>query len=70
MDIEQKIRAVLGYVGISQVELSRRLGVGKSAFNQRVHKQILTQRELESIAETLGGEWVYEFRFPDGTVIR
>ena len=69
MDIEQKIRTALGYAGISQAELARRLGKGKSTLNAKIKRQTLTDSDMERIAEAIGGRWKAEFVFEDGTTI-
>ena len=66
MSIEQKLKAALGYAGISQSELARRLGTSPQNFNQKLKKNTLTFEDLQKIAEILGAEWSAEFIFPDG----
>lgn len=69
MTIEQKIKMVLAYAGISQAELARRLKTTPSNLNQKIKRNTLTHEELEQIASALGGAWRAEFVFQDGTVI-
>ncbi len=69
MTIAQKLSMALSYKGISQAELSRRIGTTPSNLNQKVKRNTLTKEELEQIAEVLGGTWRAEFVFPDGTKI-
>lgn len=69
MNIEQKINMALSFKGISQAELARKIGTTPSNLNQKVKRNTLTKEDLEKIAEALGGEWIAEFRFPDGTKI-
>ncbi len=69
MSIEQKLRMVLAYSGISQAELARRIGTSPSNLNQKVKRNTLTNEELMQIAVALGGTWRAEFVFADGTVI-
>ncbi len=69
MNITQKINMALAYKGISQAELARRIGQTPSNFNQKMKRETFTQGELEKIAKTLGGVYVFGFEFPDGTKI-
>jgi len=69
MTIAQKIKMALAYKGISQAELARRINTTPSNLNQKVKRNTLTKEELEQIAEVLGGQWVAQFEFPDGTII-
>ena len=69
MTIEQKINMALARAGISQAELARRLGTTASNLNQKIKRETLKQEELEQIAAIVGGQWVAQFRFKDGTVI-
>ena len=69
MKIEQKIKMALGFTGISQAELARRLGTTASNLNQKIKRNSLTNEDMEQIATVLGGTWRAEFVFPDGTQI-
>lgn len=69
MTIEQKIKMVLAFAGISQAELARRIGTTPSNLNQKVKRNTLTNEELEQIAAALGCKWRAEFVLDDGTAI-
>ena len=69
MDIPTKIKLAETYAKISEAELARRYGASSQAFGQRMKTGKFTSQELEKIAEALGAEFVYCFRFPDGTEI-
>lgn len=69
MTIEQKLKMALGFAGISQAELARRIGTTPSNLNQKVKRNTITKEEMEEIAAALGGTWRAEFVFTDGTVI-
>ena len=69
MTMEQKINMALAYKGISQAALAREMGTTPSNFNQKLKRGTFTVEELRKIAETLGGEYFFGFRFPDGTQI-
>ena len=70
MTIEQKIKMALSYKGISQRELARQMGQTASNLNNKIKRETLTNDELSLIANILGGEYVYGFKFPDGTEIQ
>jgi len=69
MTMEQKINMALAYKGISQAALAREMGTTPSNFNQKLKRGTFTIEELHKIAELLGGEYFFGFRFPDGTQI-
>lgn len=69
MTIENKLKAALGYAGISQSTLAQMIGQSASNFNQKIKRGTLSNTELEKIAEALGGKYVFGFEFPDGTRI-
>lgn len=69
MTIEQKINMALSYKSMSQSELARKIGTSPQNFNQKIKRNTFTKEELEDIAKVLGGQWIAEFVFPDGTKI-
>lgn len=69
MTIKQKIDMAAAYKGISQAALARAIGMTPSNFNQKYKRETFTQEELEQIAGSLGGVYVFGFEFPDGTKI-
>ena len=69
MTIEQKIKMLLAYKGISQAELARKIEMTPSNLNQKIKRNTLTKEELENIAATLGCKWRAEFVLDDGTTI-
>jgi len=69
MTMEQKINMALAYKGMSQAALAREMGTTPSNFNQKLKRSTFTVEELTKIAEVLGGEYFFGFRFPDGTQI-
>lgn len=70
MDIPMKIRLAETYANISEAELARRFGCKtQQAFIQRMKTGKFTSDELNKIADALGAEFVYGFKFPDGTQI-
>ena len=69
MTLRQKIDMACAYKGISQATLARALGITPATFNSRLKVCKFSQEELQKIAETLGGMYVFGFEFPDGTKI-
>ena len=62
VNITQKIKMALAYKGMSEAELARSMGTSPSAFNQRM-------KDMDRIADALGGKYFFGFEFPDGTRI-
>lgn len=54
---------------VSEAELAKRIGTTPQAFGQRMKTGKFSTVELERISDALGEEFVYSFRFSDGTVI-
>ena len=69
MKNSQKIKMALAYKGMSESELARKLGSTPQAFNQRMKTDKFTGEEMNKIGEILGGQWVAEFVFSDGTKV-
>lgn len=69
MTIEQKINMAIAYIGISQAELARRLGVTPQSFNKKAKRGTFTVEEMERIAEALGAVYKFGFVFSDGNEI-
>ena len=69
MTIEQKIKMLLAYAGISQAELARRLGTSPPNFNFKLKRNTLTYEDLQAIADVIGCTWQADFVFDDGTRI-
>lgn len=65
----QKIKMALAYKSMSESELARQLGTTPQAFNQRMKTDKFSSEDLERVANVLGGKWIAEFQFPDGTKI-
>lgn len=54
---------------MSESELAKALGKTPQSFNQRMKTDKFSIDELNTIAETLGGSYEFNFTFPDGTKI-
>ena len=69
MNLSKKIKMALTYVGISEAELSRRVGSSPQAFHQRMKTGKWSDEDLSKIASALGCDISIELKFPDGTVL-
>ncbi len=69
MTVPQKIKMALAYKGISEAELARAIGTSPSAFNQRMKTGKFSSEDMEKIAEAMGAEYFFGFKFEDGTQI-
>lgn len=69
MDITTKIKLALTYAKISEAELARRIDTSSQALGQRLKTGKFTSKELDKIADVIGAEYFYGFKFPDGTEI-
>lgn len=69
MTISQKINMAIAYKGISQAALARAVNMTPQNFNNKFKRETFTLEELRKIAEALGGEYFFGFKFSDGTTI-
>lgn len=69
MDIPTKIKMAEVAAKISEAELAKKLGTTPQAFGQRMKTGKFSTADLERIADALGAEFIYSFRFSDGTVV-
>lgn len=70
MSKEQRIKAALGYAGVSQAKVAAAIGTMASNFNQKLKRETFTEEELELIAKVIGAELQpCAFVFSDGTTI-
>lgn len=69
MDISTKIKLALTYAKISEAELARRIGTSSQALGQRLKTGKFTSQEIEKIASAIDAEYIYIFKFTDGTEI-
>ena len=69
MTFEQKINMAAAYRGISQAELSRRVGEKPQNFNKKAKRGTFKPEEMSAIAEALGATYRFGFVFPDGNEI-
>ena len=64
MDRITIIKAI-GYSGISQAEVARKLGISPATFSNRLNKCRFSSEELKLIAEAVGATYVEFFQFND-----
>ena len=69
MTVPQKIHMALAYKNMSESELARAIGTSPQAFNQRMKTGKFSSEDMEKIAEAMGAEFFFGFRFKDGTQI-
>lgn len=69
MTMAQKINMAIAYKGMSQAALARAIDMTPSNFNQKLKRETFSPEELDKIAVALGGEFEFNFIFPDGTKI-
>ncbi len=69
MTAKQIIAMALGYCGISNSELARRLGWSPQLLNKRMNTGKFTVEEWQQIAEALGAKARVGCVFPDGKEI-
>ena len=69
MTVPQKIKMALAYKNMSESELARAIGTSPQAFNQRMKTGKFTSEDLQRIAEAMGAEYFFGFKFEDGTQI-
>ena len=69
MTVPQKIKMALAYKNMSESELARALGTTPQAFNQRMKTGKFSSEDMEKIAEAIGAEYFFGFKFEDGVKI-
>ena len=69
MTVPQKIKMALAYKGMSEADLARTIGTSPSAFNQRMKTGKFSSEDMEKIAEAMGAEFFFGFKFEDGTKV-
>ncbi len=69
MNIAEKIRLVCAKFNISQAELARRIGTSPQNFNSKMKRGSFSLNDLTDIADAVGVEFEFGFKFLDGTVI-
>lgn len=65
MSIEQKIKLLLAYRGISQAELARRLGMSPANLNNKIKRGRLMLSDVERIANVMDANLTIRFEVDD-----
>ncbi len=69
MTVPQKIKMALAYKGMSEADLARAIGTSPSAFNQRMKTGKFSSEDMEKIAQAMGAQYFFGFKFEDGTQV-
>ena len=69
MTVSQKINMAIAFKGISKAAVARAIGMTPQNFIKKFERDTFSIDELERIADALGAEYFFGFRFPDGTNI-
>lgn len=67
--VKDQIKAACDVAGITVTELGRRMGMSQQSISNRLKVGKFTKDEYEKMAEILGAEFIFRFKFPDGTII-
>ena len=59
----------LAYKNMSEAELARSIGSSPQSLHQRMKTGKFTTEELTKIAEAIGAEYFFGFRFKDGVEV-
>jgi len=69
LTIAEKIRVITRRKKMEMADLASKIGQSRQNLSNKQSRDNYTIKEAEAIAEALGAEFVYFFRFPDGTEI-
>lgn len=69
MTVRDQLKAACDVAGISMSELGRRMGMSQQTFSSRAGVGKFSKEEYERMAAILGAEFIFRFKFPDGTLI-
>ena len=67
--VYQKENGYWEYKGMSEADLARAIGTSPQAFNQRMKTGKFTSEDMEKIAQAIGAEYFFGFKFEDGTQV-
>lgn len=67
--VRDQIKAACDVSGISVTELGKRMGMSQQNFSKRLKVGKFSKEEYQQMAEILGAEFIFRFKFPDGTII-
>lgn len=66
MNVSEKIRVLAATNNISIAEIARRLNTSPQSFNGKLRRESFTINDLEKIADAVGVELEYNFKFKNG----
>ena len=66
MNVSEKIRVLAATNNISIAEIARRLNTSPQSFNGKLRRESFTIKDLEKIADVVGVELEYNFKFKNG----
>lgn len=69
LTVKDQIKAACDVAGMSATELGKRMGMSQQNFSKRLTVGKFTKSEYEQMAKILGAEFIFRFKFPDGTII-
>lgn len=68
MTITQKVKKAIKISGMTQRKLASELGIAEATLSRKIAVGNFSVRELEDLAELLGGEFVCYFEFKSDTL--
>ena len=69
MTFNQKISMAASFLGISQAELAKRMGMSPQSLNNRMKTGKFSQEDLDNFASALEAEITVVVKLKDGTVL-
>ena len=67
--VRDQIKAACDVSGITLTELGKRMGMSQQTFSSRLKVGKFSKEEYEKMADIMGAEFIFRFKFPDGTII-
>lgn len=67
--VKDQLKAACDVAGITMTELGRQMGMSQQTFSSRASVGKFSKEEYERMAKILGAEFIFRFKFPDGTLI-
>ena len=64
-----KIKAAIGYCGLTQTDVSNLIQMNRSNFQHRMANDTFNIEEIDKIAKALDAQFNFNFEFKDGTKI-
>lgn len=67
--VKTQIKTACEIAGITLTELGNRMGMSQQNFSNRLKIGKFSKEEYETMASILGAKFIFQFEFPDGTII-